>query len=110
MQSIRTYATEAPAKSSSATPWIIGAGAIGAGYAGYSFLGNNANADAPTSEAKKTVKAADAPKAFTGGDQGFIDLKLSKIIQVNDNTKRFVFELPEKDQVSGLSIACKSNI
>lgn len=48
-----------------------------------------------------------APGAFTGGDQGFLDLKLSNVETVNHNTKRFRFELPDKDQVSGLNIACQ---
>jgi cytochrome-b5 reductase len=48
-----------------------------------------------------------APKAFTGGDQGFLDLKLLNVETVNHNTKRFRFELPDKDQVSGLNIACQ---
>ena len=48
-----------------------------------------------------------APKAFIGGDQGFLDLKLSNIENVNHNTKRFRFDLPEKDQVSGLDVACE---
>ena len=48
-----------------------------------------------------------APKAFIGGDQGFLDLKLSNIENVNHNTKRFRFDLPEKEQVSGLDVACK---
>ena len=54
-------------------------------------------------------RAADksAPKAFTGGEQGFLDLKLSNVETVNHNTKRFRFDLPEKDQVSGLDVACE---
>jgi cytochrome-b5 reductase len=50
---------------------------------------------------------APAPKAFIGGDQGFLDLKLSSVEVVNHNTKRFRFDLPEKDQVSGLDVACE---
>jgi cytochrome-b5 reductase len=47
-----------------------------------------------------------APKAaLTGGDQGFLSLKLSEVEDVNHNTKRLRFELPEKDQVSGVHIA-----
>lgn len=45
------------------------------------------------------------PKVFTGGDQGWIDLKLSEIETINHNTKRFRFELPDKEAVSGLHIA-----
>lgn len=48
-------------------------------------------------------------KAFTGGDQGFIDLKLAEVSNINHNVKRFRFELPQKDAVSGLTIACESH-
>jgi cytochrome-b5 reductase len=70
---------------------------------GYSFLGNKANADAPTPAdgAKTTLK-----KSFTGGEQGFIDLKLKEVQNYNHNTKKFIFELPDADAVSGLNVAC----
>jgi len=111
MQNFRSYATEAAGKPSSATPWIVGAAAIGAGIAGYSFLGGkkaSAGAAKPSDEAKKAVSEnGPVPKTFTGGEQGFIDLKLAEVIPYNHNTKRFKFELPEKDQVSGLTVACE---
>jgi hypothetical protein len=44
-------------------------------------------------------------KAFTGGDQGFLSLKLEDVEIVNHNTKKFRFKLPEDDQVSGLEVA-----
>lgn len=44
-------------------------------------------------------------KALTGGDQGFVSLKLEDVETVNHNTKRFRFKLPEEDQVSGLEVA-----
>jgi len=43
-------------------------------------------------------------KTFTGGDQGFVDLKLESVENVSHNTKKLRFALPERD-VSGLSIA-----
>ena len=50
--------------------------------------------------------SASAPqKAFQGGDQGFIDLKLESVEEINHNTKKFRFALPNSDDVSGLSIA-----
>jgi cytochrome-b5 reductase len=104
LQSFRTYATEAPAKGGSATPWIVGGAAAAAGYGGYRFLGTKANADAPAPAAE--TKKADPKPTFTGGDQGFIDLKLKEVLPYNHNTKKFVFELPEADQVSGLHVAC----
>jgi cytochrome-b5 reductase len=79
--------------------------ALAAGLIGYNFLGTskNASADAPPkAEAQKLDK-----RAFTGGDQGFIDLKLREAVDYNHNTKRFVFDLPESDQVSGMNVACK---
>lgn len=48
---------------------------------------------------------AEAKKAFTGGEQGFVSLKLEEVHDVNHNTKRFRFKLPENDMVSGLHIA-----
>ena len=40
-----------------------------------------------------------------GGDQGFIDLKLESVEELNHNTKKFRFALPNSDDVSGLTIA-----
>jgi cytochrome-b5 reductase len=51
------------------------------------------------------LEGAFAKSAFTGGDQGFISLKLESVENVNHNTKKFRFALPEDDQVSGLHIA-----
>lgn len=50
--------------------------------------------------------AAEAPskKAFNGE---FISLKLSEVEKLSQNTKRFRFELPESDMVSGLPVACE---
>ena len=66
----------------------------------------------PSNEERKTVPAsspasASAPQgaAFTGGEQGFIDLKLESVEELNHNTKKFRFALPNKDDVSGLQIA-----
>lgn len=52
------------------------------------------------------VKAVTPPKpAFKGGDQGFFSIKLAEVENVSHNVKRFRFELPEGDMVSGLNIA-----
>lgn len=51
-------------------------------------------------------KGKPANSAFKGGDQGFIDLKLESVEEINHNTKKFRFALPDKDDVSGLHIAC----
>lgn len=55
--------------------------------------------------AKGKVEGAVGKSAFTGGDQGFISLKLESIENINHNTKKFRFALPEEDQVSGLKVA-----
>lgn len=61
--------------------------------------------DAPSAKAALTPKAAAQP-AFTGGDQGFLSLKLESTENINHNTKKFRFALPESDQTSGLAVAC----
>lgn len=55
------------------------------------------------SDAQNKGKAPNA--AFKGGDQGFIDLKLESVEEINHNTKKFRFALPNPDDVSGLHIA-----
>lgn len=52
-----------------------------------------------------TQAPSSGSKAFTGGDQGFISLKLENVEEINHNTKKFRFALPEADQVSGLTVA-----
>jgi cytochrome-b5 reductase len=46
-------------------------------------------------------------KFFTGGEQGWVDLKLGAIEELSSNTKRFRFEFPDKDMISGLNVACE---
>jgi cytochrome-b5 reductase len=50
--------------------------------------------------------AAPAPKVFTGGDQGFVSLKLESVENINTNTKKFRFAFDDPESVSGLVIAC----
>lgn len=64
-----------------------------------------AKAKAAAGQGKAKVEGAIGKAAFTGGDQGFISLKLDSVENINHNTKKFRFELPESDQVSGLHIA-----
>lgn len=45
------------------------------------------------------------PVIFTGGDQGFISLKLESVEKINHNTKRLRFALPDQNSVSGLHVA-----
>lgn len=96
-QSYRTYASKASTPvATTSTPWIVLAAAIGTGAFGYNYLGNQRTAHA---------EAATSKKAFTGGDQGFLSLKLVDVEDYNHNTKKFKFALPEDDMVSGLSVA-----
>ena len=70
-------------------------------------MGNTTAADVAKPAAdNKAASDEPAKKAFTGGDQGFIDLKLKEVEKYNHNTKKLIFELPE-DSVSGLNVACK---
>lgn len=66
----------------------------------------------PSPSEQKSVPANPSPSvsapqtaAFKGGDQGFIDLKLESVEEINHNTKKFRFALPNADDVSGLQIA-----
>ncbi|KAH8125320.1 cytochrome-b5 reductase [Trichoderma asperellum] len=99
----RRYATESGAAGSS-NALLYGAGAVGVLGAGYYFLSGSSSASKAEDKVKEAIGVA--PKAaLTGGDQGWVSLKLSEAEDVNHNTKRLRFELPEKDQVSGVHIA-----
>ncbi|POR36693.1 NADH-cytochrome b5 reductase [Tolypocladium paradoxum] len=99
----RRYATESAPKGGSNTFLYLAGGAALAG-AGYWYLGGTPAAQQAEAKIKQATGAAAKP-AFTGGDQGFVSLKLVDVENVNHNTKRFRFELPEGDMVSGLHIA-----
>lgn len=79
--------------------------AASGGYYYYTQQGGSV----PEAAAALKGKATSTTPAFTGGDQGFISLKLESVENTNHNTKKFRFALPESDQVSGLTIACKRN-
>ena len=130
-QNVRRYANGPGVASGSNTTAIYGlvagAAALGGGFYYYrvtdpkrSATPSSANdpnkqqsASAPvSSEERKTVPASPSPsasapqsKAFKGGDQGFIDLKLESVEDINHNTKKFRFALPDSNDVSGLQIA-----
>ncbi|KAI1075030.1 hypothetical protein F5B20DRAFT_561549 [Whalleya microplaca] len=98
---LRTYATE-PAKPAG-NPLLYAAGAAGVAGAGYYFFSSSAGQKA---ESKVKAAVGGEPKvAFTGGDQGFISLLLKEVENINHNTKKFRFKLPEDDQVSGMHVA-----
>ncbi|CAN8100899.1 unnamed protein product [Discula destructiva] len=109
-QSVRHYASQPPSSSSSggnAGLYVLGASAVGG--AGYYFYAQNPGAaqkaESKLKEALPAGAGGEVKKALTGGDQGFVSLKLDDVEIVNHNTKKFRFKLPEDDQVSGLSVA-----
>ena len=57
----------------------------------------------PDSNTQNVAKPANS--VFTGGDQGWIDLKLESVEELSHNAKKFRFALPKEDDVSGLQIA-----
>ncbi|KAE8351172.1 NADH-cytochrome b5 reductase 2 [Aspergillus coremiiformis] len=91
-QSFRKYSSEAP-KTKSLGPIYATVGLTGLGVGLYRYY--SSAAEAPT----------ERPKVFIGGDQGWVDLKLSEIEVLNHNTKRLRFEFEDKEAVSGLHIA-----
>lgn len=99
----RRYATESGAKAGSSNTLLFAAGAAGLAGAGYWFMSGSPAAQKVEAQVKQA--AAPAKPAFTGGDQGWVSLKLADIELVNHNTKRLRFELPEPDNVSGLQVA-----
>jgi cytochrome-b5 reductase len=102
-QQARRYATESgsspsPSGGSNTFAYLAGAGVLGG--AGYWYMSGT-----PAAAKVSETVGVPAKPAFTGGDQGFISLKLSHIENVNHNTKLLRFELPEGDMVSGLQVA-----
>lgn len=123
-QRYRSYATE-PARSTSNNTAIYGGlAAVAAAAAGY-YLLNKSPASTPSVAQSAQPFTATSPRprdeesavpgrdlrapsigVFTGGDQGWIDLKLESVEIVNHNTKRLRFALPNEDDISGLHVAC----
>lgn len=113
----RRYATEKPSGGSNALLYAGAAAVVaGGGYFFYNQGDNSAKVKSAAKEAegkakdvvgqgKATAEGAVSKSAFTGGDQGFISLKLESVENINHNTKKFRFALPEEDQVSGLAVA-----
>ncbi|KAI9816976.1 MAG: NADH-cytochrome b5 reductase [Thelocarpon impressellum] len=105
--SIRHYSTESPKAAGSNTA-LYGALAAAAGVGGYYFLNQpkKTDGDAPTPSKEQVASrlTGNQSVAFKGGDQGWIDLKLDKVEEINHNTKRLRFLLPDENDVSGLPI------
>jgi cytochrome-b5 reductase len=118
LQQSRRYATEQPSGGGSNTLLFGGIAAVLAG-GGYYYYNSQTVKDAAHSAEEKAKELAGKGKekaeslsggtgakpAFTGGDQGFISLKLLSSEIINHNTKKLRFALPEEDQVSGLNVA-----
>lgn len=102
-QSARTYATQGASRGFGASA-VAGVAAV-AGGAGYYYYANVLG-QAPALPIGQTA-TAEAKKAFTGGDQGFISLKLESVDIINHNTKKMRFSFPEDDMVSGLAACCE---
>jgi len=83
-----------------------GIGAAGLTGAYFYMRGGSPTGNAATEDANKIAAAtgAVAKKAFTGGEQGFISLVLEKSENLNHNTKKLTFKLPEADMESGLPV------
>ncbi|KXH67850.1 oxidoreductase NAD-binding domain-containing protein [Colletotrichum salicis] len=103
----RRYATEPAAKGSSSNTALYAGGAAAVAGGAYYFLAGGSSASAAQkAEAKVKEAVGAAPKkALTGGDQGFVSLKLEDTEIINHNTKKLRFKLPEDDMVSGLDVA-----
>ncbi|KKY31102.1 putative nadh-cytochrome b5 reductase [Diaporthe ampelina] len=104
---IRRYADKpsAPSGGSNNTLlYFLGGGAAAAGGY-YYFTQNPGAAQKAEAKVKGALPGGEVKKALTGGDQGFLSLKLDDVEIVNHNTKKFRFKLPEDDMVSGLEVA-----
>lgn len=95
-QIFRKYSSEASKKRSLA-PIYISIGLVGLAIGVYRYTQDGATAK----------EQKEREKVFTGGEQGWVDLKLGAIEDLSHNTKRFRFEFPDKDMISGLNVACK---
>ncbi|KAI9931669.1 hypothetical protein ASPWEDRAFT_37473 [Aspergillus wentii DTO 134E9] len=93
-QSFRKYSTEAPKGGKSLAPVYISVGLAGLGVGLWRYNSGTANAE-----------PKERPHVFTGGEQGWVDLKLANIEELSHNTKRLRFEFEDKEAVSGLQVA-----
>jgi cytochrome-b5 reductase len=109
-QQVRRYASTDAPKSGGSNGLLYTGVALAAVSGGYFYMRRNGNAgDAPPSAEASKIPAStgqSAKVAFTGGEQGFLSLKLDKSEVINHNTKKLTFLLPEADMESGLHVAC----
>lgn len=112
---MRRYASTDAPKSGGSNGLLYTGVALAAVSGGYFYMrrttptGQAGNAP-PSAEANKIAASAgqSSKPAFTGGEQGFLSLKLAKSEMINHNTKKLTFLLPEEDMDSGLHVACMS--
>ncbi|KAK0733580.1 hypothetical protein B0T26DRAFT_631363 [Lasiosphaeria miniovina] len=110
---VRRYATEPttpkpatealPSGNGGSSTLLYVAAAAGLTSAGYYFFAGTPAAK-KAEAAVREVTPGVVKKALTGGEQGFVSLKLEEVETVNHNTKRFRFKLPEDDMVSGVNV------
>ncbi|KAJ6264541.1 Flavohemoprotein [Drechslerella dactyloides] len=98
-QSIRRYATDGPQKGTQFLQprnfIFVATGGVAAAFGLYWLKGQQSILIQP---AKPAIPALNA-------DDQWVDLKLLKVEPYNHNTKKFIFELPSDDHVSGVKIA-----
>ncbi|KAI9659990.1 MAG: NADH-cytochrome b5 reductase [Bathelium mastoideum] len=98
---VRRYATESSQGGSNTLLYTaLGTSAVGLGYYFYPRTSQSG-----VQAAQSGQKNAEPQPAFKGGDQGFLSLKLDNVEEINHNTKKFRFSLPEENNVSGLKVA-----
>ncbi|KAL8916862.1 MAG: hypothetical protein Q9172_006079 [Xanthocarpia lactea] len=115
---VRRYATEGPSTGGGMNKWLKWGGyAFGTIFVGFGVARALVGMPDPNSEEDrrsyekitgrklKPLSDKTAQKTFKGGDQGWLDLKLESVEQINHNTKKLRFALPDKDDVSGLQVA-----
>ncbi len=121
-KSIRRYASEGSSPAGMSKTVKYGGGAVVTLLAAFGVVrysvglppdgSEEARKGYETLTGKKLGYPSDKPakKTFTGGEQGWVDLKLESVEEINHNTKKFRFALPDKDDVSGLEIACMGSM
>lgn len=104
-QQFRKYATEGgPAQSGSSNTLLYGAiAAAAAGAGGYYYSTQSGSAEIKKAVHKVEEKVLPPAKPTFTGD--WVSLKLEKVEDVNHNTKKLTFLLPDEDHVSGLKVA-----
>ena len=111
---MRPYTDQGPARGRPNYTFyaLVGVACLGGGTATYYLTDQLTGAAKSRYTAKPNSPSASDTKpttsTFVGGDQGWLDLKLESVEQINHNTKKFRFALPTEDSVSGLHVACRN--